>query len=93
MIIDFPIEHNHRVAVLSGNGLIAVLQIDNLEARGAHRAQTGLENAQLVWPAVDQSGSGVPNAIRRWRPIFMSKANNAAQIDQSLNTELSACRD
>jgi hypothetical protein len=92
VVIDFPVEDDNRVAVFGRDGLIAVLQIKDFQARGAHRAYLGLVNTKLVGSAVDQGGGGIPNAIRRWRPIFMSKTDNAAQIDQSLDTESSACR-
>ncbi len=90
MIVDFAVEHDDGVAVFGRDGLIAVLEVKDLQARRAHRACLGLINTKLVWSAVDQSGGGVPNAIRRWRPIFMSKSDNAAQIDQSLDTQSSA---
>ncbi len=81
VIVDFPIEHDDRIAVFRRNGLIAVLEIENFQARRAQRADRGLVDALLVGPAVNQGGGGVPNTIRRWRPIFMSKTNNATQID------------
>jgi glycogen debranching enzyme len=87
VIVDFSVEHDDRVAVFGRDGLIAVLQINDFQARGAHRAYLGLVNTKLVWSPVDQGRGGVPNAIRRWRPIFMSKTDNAAQIDQSLDSE------
>ncbi len=93
VIVDFPIEHDDRVAVFGRDGLIAVLEIKDFQARGAQRAYLGFINTKLVWSAVDQGGGGIPNAIRRWRPIFMSESDNAAQIDQSLDSESSAdCR-
>jgi hypothetical protein len=88
VVVDFPIEHDDGVAIGSRDGLIAVLEIDNFQACGAHRANGGLVNTQLVRSPVDQGRGGVPNAVRRWRPMFMSKTDNAAQIDQSLDAEL-----
>ena len=87
VIVDFPIEDDNCVAVFGRDGLVAVFEVNNFQARGAHRADLGLINPELVGSAVDQGRGRVPNAIRRWRPIFMSKSDNSAQIDQSLDTE------
>src|ERR1035441_7122692 len=87
VVVDFPVEHDDRVAIFRRDGLIAVLEIDNFQACGAHRADRGLVNTKLVRSPVDQGRGGVPNAVRRWRPMFMSKTDNAAQIDQSPDAE------
>ncbi len=88
VVVDLAVEDDDGVAVFGRDGLVAVLEVDNFQAGRAQRADRRLVNALLVGSAVDQGRGGVPNAIRRWRPIFMSKANNSAQIDQSLDTEL-----
>ena len=91
MVINFSVKDDNRVPIFRDDGLITVLEINDFQAGGAQRAKWRLVNALLVWSTVDEGRGGVPNAIQRWRPIFMSKTDNAAQIEQSLDTEL-ICR-
>ena len=42
MVIDLSIEDDNRVAVFSGDGLIAVFEINNFQARGAQRAKSAI---------------------------------------------------
>jgi hypothetical protein len=41
MVIDFPVEDNHGVAIARSNGLIARSEIENLQSGCAQGAQAG----------------------------------------------------
>jgi hypothetical protein len=91
VIVNFPIEHNPAVPVLGQNGLIALLEVDDFQARSAERKQVRLKNALLVRPAVKQRGGRLPDSFRRRAPVFSGKAGNPAQRSAPLRLPRRFC--
>jgi len=48
----FTVEHNDHVAIGTDQRLVAALQVNDAQARGAKRDQFRLKAAMMVWPAV-----------------------------------------
>ena len=80
VIVDFTVEDDCGVAIWRKDGLVAALEVNNFQARGAEGADFGLEDALLVRAAMDEGRRGAPDAVRIGRPIFMGETGDAAQI-------------
>ena len=79
VIVDFAVENDAPFAGVFENRLIAALEIDDFQARGATGEGFGGEGALLVGPTMTQGGKGLLNAPVRSESIFMRKTGNAAQ--------------
>src|SRR6267378_4026906 len=79
VIVNLAVENDSGVAVFRQNRLIAGVQIDDFQARGAHRKKIGLEDALLVGAAMGERSGCFPNALGRRRPIFSREPCNSAQ--------------
>ena len=55
VIVDFAVKGDDGVAVLGQDGLIAALDVDNLEPRRAQRDGLGLKDALLIRAAMNES--------------------------------------
>src|SRR5437879_13876318 len=62
------------------DGLIAVFQVDDFQARRAQREEIGLKHALLVGTAVNQCSRGLQDSFRRRAPIFSGKPGDSAQL-------------
>jgi hypothetical protein len=60
------------------------IQVDDLQARRAHRKEAGLKYTLLVWPAVDQSIRGFADPLGWGGPVLIRKSDYAAQISTPL---------
>jgi hypothetical protein len=79
VIVDFAIEYQGHIAVVRKNGLVAGIQIEDLEPGRAQRGTAGTEDALPVRPSMSEGCSGALDAIRLWYPIFMSEPNYSTQ--------------
>src|SRR5215469_12817414 len=79
VIVNFSVKDNPAVAIVSENGLIASLEVDDLKACSAEGKQIRLRDALLVGPAVNQRSGRLPDSFRRRAPVFSGKAGNPAQ--------------
>ena len=79
VIVNFAIKDDAPFTSIFENGLIAALQIDDLEACGATGEGIGRKCALLVGSPVMQRGHGFLNAALGCFSIFMGEAGNSAQ--------------
>lgn len=79
VIVDFAIEDDAPFAGVFENGLIAALEVDDFQTRGAAGEGLGGEGALLVRSAMMQGGERLLNASVRGDSIFMRKTGNTAQ--------------
>src|SRR5262249_6749557 len=84
MIVDFAVEYDPAVAIVSKNGLITVVQIDDFQARRAQGKQVGVEYALLVRAAVHECGGRLPDSVRWRAPILGGGPGNSAQLSAAL---------
>ena len=52
MIVDFPVEDNRSVAIITNDGLVSALQINDFQARRAHGENARAEHSALIRPAM-----------------------------------------
>src|SRR5215472_1807873 len=79
VIVDFAVEDDPAVAIFGEDGLIAVVEIDDFEARGAQRKKARGENALVIRSTVDERCGSFSNAFGWRTPIFSGEAGNSAQ--------------
>jgi len=91
VIVNFPVENNPCVPIFGENGLVALFEVDDLEAGSAEGKQIGLKDALLVGPAVKQRGGGLPDSFRRCAPVFSGKPGNPAQRSAPLRLTRRLC--
>ena len=84
MVVDFAVEDDHGVAVRRYDRLVARVEIDDLQPRGAERYQVGLEDALLVGAAMKDRSNGAPDPLRTRNPALMCKADDSAQFPATL---------
>ena len=84
MIVDLAVEDDDGVAVLGKDGLIAALNVDDLQARRAQRDGLGFKDALLVRTAMDERRNRILDAAGRRGATSVRKAGNAAQFSSSL---------
>src|ERR1700745_172674 len=80
VVVNLPVKDNSAVAIVSKDGLIAVVQVDDFQARRAQREEIRLKHALLVGTAVNQCSRGLPDSFRRRAPIFSGKPGDSAQL-------------
>ena len=79
VIVDLPIEDDHRVAVFRPYGLVAGIQVDDFQAGRAKRDQVGLEDALLVGAAMYQRMDGALYPAGTGHKFELSKAGDSTQ--------------
>jgi hypothetical protein len=79
VIVDFAIEGDDGVAALREDGLIAGIQVDDLQPRSAQRDRIGFEDALLIRPAMNDGMNGAPDALGTRTEFELSKADDATQ--------------
>src|SRR5271169_3213489 len=80
VIVNFSVKDNRGVAVIGNDGLVSALQVDNFQARRAHRKNARSEHSALIGSAMGQCSGSVFYALRFGPPIFMCKPGYSAQI-------------
>jgi len=80
VIVDLTVEDQDGVSVLADHGLIARLQVDNLEAHGAQRNNRRFIRALLVRTSMNQRVGGGANACAVEHTVSMRKPGYAAQM-------------
>jgi hypothetical protein len=80
VIVDFAVEDDTGVAIFRKDGLIAAVEIDDLEAGRSHREQTGLEDTQLVRATMGQRGGDFFDAVRWGEPVLSCESGYATQM-------------
>ncbi len=83
MIVNLAVEDDDSVAILGNNGLIAALNVDNLQPRSAQRDGVRLKDALLIRTAMDNARHRILDSARRGRAMPMRKAGYAAQFSGS----------
>jgi len=63
VVVDFPVEDDHRVAVVAADGLLAAGQVDDAQAHGAHRDVFGLVDSLLIGPPVREQARDPVNSL------------------------------
>src|SRR5205809_6450696 len=54
VVVDFAVKYNSEIAIVGKNRLVSRIQVDNFKARRARREKTGLKDALLIRPPVNQ---------------------------------------
>ena len=80
VIVNLAVEGDSEIPVFGKNRLVPGVQVDDFQARRAHREKAGLKNALLVRPPVDQRCGGLLNAPRRRAPVLMRISYDSAQL-------------
>ena len=80
VVVDFAVKYNSEIAIVGKNRLVSGIQVDNFQARRARREKTGLKDALLIRPPVNQRRGCLAYSLRRRTPIFSSESNNPAQL-------------
>src|SRR6516225_6762874 len=80
VVVNLPVKDDSGVAIFGKDGLIAMVQVDDFQARRAQREQMRLKHALLVGTAVNQCGRGLPDSFRRRAPVFSGKPGDSAQL-------------
>src|SRR5258708_37202176 len=78
VIVNLAVEGDSEIAVFGENRLVPGVQVDDFQARRAHREKAGLKYALLVWPPVDQRCRGVLNAAGRGGPSLICLSYHSA---------------
>ena len=78
VVIDFAVEDDGRIAVVGANGLVAGLQVKDLQAGCAERTRSGFVDALLVRTAMDKGRRGRCYPLRTRQSIFMCETNYPA---------------
>jgi hypothetical protein len=79
VVVNFAIEYDGYIAVFGQNGLVAAVEVDDPQPRGAHGAEARLKDTLLVRSAMSQCGRGAGNASRIRHPTFVCESNDATQ--------------
>src|SRR5579872_4376771 len=87
MVVNFSVENNRSACFARGDGLVATLEVDNLEAGGAKRHDLGFEDSLLIRATMDQSVGSATDALRIGNPVSMGKADNATQTGADLRSD------
>src|SRR5579862_5948370 len=87
MVVNFSVENNCSACFAGGDGLVATLEVDNLEAGCAKRDDLGFKDSLLIRTAMDQSVGGAANALWIGNPVSMGKADNATQTGADLRSD------
>src|ERR1700751_2080773 len=80
VVVNLPVKDDSGVAIFGKDGLIAMVQVDDFQARRAQREEMRLKHAVLVGTAVNQCGRGLPDSFRRRAPVFSGKPCDSAQL-------------
>ena len=80
VVVDFAVKYNSEIAILGKNRLVSGIQVDNFQARRARREKTGLKDALLIRPPVNQRRGCLAYSLRRRAPIFSRESNDSAQL-------------
>src|SRR5580692_362478 len=80
MVVNLPVEDNRRVAIIRDDGLVSALQVNNFQARSAHRKDARTKNPALIRAAMSQRSGSPFDALRLGGPIFMCESGYPAQI-------------
>src|SRR5215472_163937 len=79
VVINLSVENDSAVAVLGKDGLIALLQIDDFQARRAQGKECRMKNSLLIRAAVNQRSRGLTDSFRRRAPVFSGESGDSAQ--------------
>src|SRR5580704_9734400 len=80
MIVNFPVERDHRPSGSICYWLIAAVQIDDLQARSAKRNSSRFENALLIRPAMQQRCDRILNSAWMRNVVTMREPSDPAQL-------------
>ena len=83
MIVDFAIEDDDRVTVIAAEGLVAALEIDDLQTDRAERYVPRLESPLLVRPAMSKRARDPVDNSAIYKAVPMSESRNPAQNAKS----------
>src|SRR5260370_1891612 len=78
MVLNFTVEIDDDIAVITEDRLVATLEINNLQPGCSQGDCLRLKNSLLVWPSVLKSRRSSTYALRLRRPSSMSKTRDAA---------------
>src|SRR5271167_4332577 len=80
MIVDFTVERDYRTSGRVRDGLIATVQIDDLQTRRTERDSSRFENALLIRPAMQQRCHRILNSAWMRSAITMREPGDPAQL-------------
>src|ERR1035437_1736300 len=83
MVVDFAVEDNRRIPVVTQDRLVPAIQIDDLQAHRAQRRFAAFEHTLLVWPTVrnrfrDALGNALAGAL-----MFTCKPRDSTHLGQT----------
>ena len=64
MVVDLAVERNPHSVVFIGHGLVASLEIDNLESAGAEAYLSADVGTSVVWSTMDDRSQHSVNSCR-----------------------------
>ena len=79
VVVDFAVEGDDRVAILRNDGLIAAVEVDDLQPRGAQRNGLRFKDALLVGPAMNDRLNGAPDTSGARMEFEISESGDSAQ--------------
>ena len=91
VIVNLAVEDNPAISILGENGLVALLEVDDFQARSPEGKEIRVEKTLLVGPAVNQRSGRLPDSFRRRAPVFCGEAGNPAQRSPPLRLTRRFC--
>ncbi len=83
VIVDLAVKDDDGIAIRGYDGLIAAVDVDDLQARRAQRDGLGLKDALLIRAAMSESGNGTldaPGAARDRACVKPAMPHNSADL-------------
>lgn len=80
MIVDFAVEDQDGVAVVAAHRLVAVAQVNDLQAHGTKRDVLGLMSSLLVRAAMDQRRGGALDGLSARLAMPMCKPSYSTHV-------------
>ena len=88
MVVDFSVEGDNGAGGGVSHGLIAALEVDDLEPRGTERSGSRLKDSLLIGSAVNQRLDGKLNPAGIWRVLTVCEPRDSHTT--SATSELTA---
>ena len=79
VVVNLPVENDAAVPIVGVEGLVALLEVDDFQARRAQGEKIRLEHALLIGSAMNQRSGGLADSFRRRTPVFSGEPGNPAQ--------------
>jgi len=70
VVVNLSVENDSAVAIFREDGLVAVIQVDDFEARGTQREKAGLKDALLIGAAMNERCGGLADTFRGRAPVL-----------------------